>query len=316
MSNDTHDALAWVESPLQVLTAAEWAHRHRATTGGSTAIAYRISDPQVVTTVEALHRMRAPFSRFEPYLGIPWSRLIGSRHWVIGDPLSGQFRAAASLLPPPRRLSVVDDGAMVVHAMRALAGEVDYARVGQHESRTKVLLGGLSASRIRGLAHAGRAELFTAFGAAAEPARRAGLTVAADDFAWVRRAAHDEDGPRIRLPHRRVALGTARVVDGLLRAERHLAWVRSLAESGPVSYLPHRRETTALVDAVASLPGVTVVRTDLPVELALAGTSEPLELHTLPSSAVTTLRVVLDGSGSTIHAGRLPEVHTTSGGGR
>ena len=156
MSNDTHDALAWVESPLQALTAAEWAHRHRLETGGTTAIAYRISDPQVVPTIEALHAMAAPFSRYEPYLGIPWTRLATARHWVIGDPLSGQFRAASATLPRPRRITVVDDGAMIVHTMRALAGEVDYARPGQTESRAKVLLGGLSAERLRRLARDGR----------------------------------------------------------------------------------------------------------------------------------------------------------------
>lgn len=310
MTRGPHDALAWVESPLQVLTAAEWAHRHRTETGGSTTIAYRISDPQVVTTIEAIHRMGAPFARFEPYVGVPWMLLAASRHWVIGDPLSGQFRAAAAVLPAPRRLTVVDDGAMVVHAMRALAGEVDYARPGQVESRTKVLLGGLSAERIRGLARAGRVDLFTVFGAAADPARRAGVEVAADRFDWLRGAALRDGAPRIRLPHERIVLGSARVVDGLLRAERYLGWVRGLAEQGPIVYLPHRRETPALVDAVGSLPGATAVRTDLPVELVLAGVREPLELHTLPSSAVTTLRVVLDGSGSTIHAGRLPGVET------
>ncbi len=316
MSNNAHDALAWVESPLQVLTAAEWAHRHRAATGGSTAIAYRISDPQTVRTIEALHRMRAPFSRFEPYVGIPWARLAGSRQWVIGDPFSGQFRAAAAVLPPPRRITFVDDGAMVVHAMRALAGEVDYARAGQHESRTKVLLGGLSAERIRRLAQAGRAELFTAFGAAAEPAKRVGIRVSADDFSWMRQAARGDDAPRVALPHPRIVLGTARVVDGLLRPERHRSWVGSLADLGPLTYLPHRRESAELVNAVASLPGVTVVRADLPVELVLAAADDALELHTLPSSAVTTLRLVLDGTGSTIHAGRLPSAERAPGGSR
>lgn len=316
MAHGSHDALAWVESPLQVLTAAEWAHRYRAATGGSTAIAYRISDPQVVSTVEALHRMGAPFSRFEPYVGIPWMLLAASRHWVIGDPLSGQFRAAAAVLPRPRRVTVVDDGAMVVHAMRAIAGEVDYSRPGQTESRTKVLLGGLSAERMRGLARAGRVELFTVFEAAADPARRSGVAVTTDDFGWLREAAGGVDAPAIRLPHHRIVLGSARVVDGLLRAERYLAWVRGLAEERPITYLPHRRETPALVDAVSALTGVSVVRADLPVELVLAGNREPLDLHTLPSSAVTTLRVVLEGTGSTIHAGRLPAGSSSSGAAR
>lgn len=316
MSHGSHDALAWVESPLQVLTAAEWAHRHRARTGGSTAIAYRIADPQVVSTIEAIHGMAAPFSRFEPYLGIPWLRLASARHWVIGDPLSGQFRAAATVLPRPKRMTVVDDGAMIVHAMRALAGEVDYSRPDQIESRIKVLLGGLSSERVRGLARAGRVELFTLFAAAADPARRFGVAVTANDFGWLRDAAHRDGSPRIRLPHRRIVLGSARVVDGLLRAEQYLGWVRGLGEQGHLTYLPHRRETAALVDAVGSLPGVTVVRSELPVELALAGVGEALELHALPSSAFTTLRVVLEGTGSVFHAGRLPAVATTRGGTR
>ena len=316
MTDSARQVLAWVESPLQVLTAAEWAHRHRVETGGSTAIAYRISDPQVLPTIEALHRMRAPFSRFEPYYGIPWSRLASARHWVVGDLLSGQFRAAMAVLPRPRLLTAVDDGAMVVHAMRAVGGEVDYARPGQTESRTKVLLGGMSARRLRGLAHDGRLELFTAFDAAADPARRAGVAVARDDFGWLREAARGQDAPRIGLPHPRIALGSARVVDGLLRAERYLGWMRTLGEQGPIAYLPHRRETRALVDAVGSLPGVTVVSTGLPVELALAGATEPLELHSLPTSAVTTLRAVLEGTGSTFHAGRLPVADRTPGAAR
>ena len=316
MSNDTHDALAWVESPLQALTAAEWAHRHRLETGGTTAIAYRISDPQVVPTVEALHAMAAPFSRYEPYLGIPWTRLATTRHWVIGDPLSGQFRAASATLPRPRRITVVDDGSMVVHAMRALAGEVDYSRPGQTESRAKVLLGGLSAERLRRLARDGRVELFTAFGAAADPARRAGATVGFDDFSWLRGVVRGAGAPEVRLPHHRIALGSSRVVDGLLRAERYLAWMRELVERGPVVYLPHRRETPELVDAVGSLRGVSVLRTGLPAELVLAGTREALELHTLPSSAVTTLRLVLDGTGSTIRAGRVPVAAIVDGAAR
>ncbi|QEO10484.1 hypothetical protein [Protaetiibacter larvae] len=294
------DALAWVESPLQLLTAAEWAHRHRQRTGRSTAVVYRILDPQVVATAEALHRMAAPFVRFEPYLGIPWARLTTSRHWAIGDAFSGQFRAAAAVLPRPRRVTIVDDGAMVVHAMLALAGEVAYARPDQFESRSKTLLGGLVADRLRGLAHDGRVELFTSFPGADAPASRAGITVVRDEFTWLREAARREQLPAVRLPHPRIALGSARVIDALLPAERYLRWVRELAEDAPLSYLPHRRETPALLDAVGALPGVTVVRTGLPIELVLASAREPLELHTLASSAATTLRLVLAGTGSVI----------------
>ncbi|PZQ91941.1 MAG: hypothetical protein DI534_03070 [Leifsonia xyli] len=301
-----HDALAWVESPLQLLSAAEWADRHRRATGCLTTVAHRISDPQMVATAEALHRAGAPFVRFEPYFGIPWSRLAAARHWVIGDPLSGQFRTAAAVLPKPRRLTVVDDGSMVVHALSAIAGEVDYARPGQQESRTKLVLGGATASRLRSLAKAGRLDAFTAFPDADAAAHRLGIPVIRNDFAWLRAAAAHSELPAPALPVNRIALGNARVVDGLLDAASHLGWLRELAEEAPLSYLPHRRETDAQLRAVASLPGVTVVRTGLPIELVLAGTRHPLELHALPTSAITTLTAVLADSGSSIHLDRVP----------
>jgi hypothetical protein len=304
-SETAHPALAWVESPLQLLSAAEWAHRHLVTTGETTRVAYRITDPQVVTTAEALARMRAPFARFEPYYGIPWAALATSRHWVVGDPLSGQFRLAASVLAMPRRLSVLDDGSMVVHAMRAIAGEVPYARPGQTESRRKTVLGEFAGARLRRLGHRRRLELFTTFSAAHAPAEQVGARIVANDFGWLRDAARRGDSPRIPLPGPRLALGSASVVDGLLHISRYLEWLRDLARDAPLGYLPHRRESPELLEAVAAIPGVTVIRTGLPVELALASSSLPLELHTLPSSAITTLGVVLAGSGSVIRCTRL-----------
>ena len=301
-----HDALAWVESPLQLLSAAEWAARHRRATGCTTTVAHRISDPQVVATAEALRRAGAPFARLEPYYGIPWSRLAAARHWVIGDPLSGQFRTAASVLPSPRRLSIVDDGAMVVHTVRAIAGEIDYARPQQSVWRTKLVLGGIAAGRLRALAAGGRLEMFTAFPDADAPAARAGIRVERNGFAWLRDAAKRGDLPALALPGGRIALGTARVADGLLPAARHLSWLRELGERAPLAYLPHRREAEAALDAIAALPGVTVVRTGLPIELALASATEALEVHAMPTSAVTTLAAVLAGTGTTIHLSTPP----------
>jgi hypothetical protein len=306
MSSPAGPALAWVESPLQLLSAAEWADRRHATSGEPTRVAYRISDPQVVTTAEALSAMGAPFARFEPYYGIPWAALASSRHWGIGDPLSGQFRVAANALPTPRRLTVLDDGSMVVHAMRAIAGEADYARPGQQESRSKLLLGEFARARLRRLGFRRRLELFTAFPAAHAPAERAGATVETNDFRWLRAAARRGERPRIALPGARLALGTARVVDGLLHPGRHLAWLRTLGAEGEIGYLPHRRETPQLLEAIAAIPGVSVVRTGLPVELVLASVAIPLQVHALPTSATTTLRAVLAGTGSVIHRAQLP----------
>ncbi|TXK17124.1 hypothetical protein [Homoserinibacter sp. GY 40078] len=306
-------AVAWVESPLQLLAAAEWAHRHRTRTGGTTSVMLRITDPHVVSAAEELRRMGAPFVRFEPYVGIPWARLAGSRHWVVGDPMSGQFRAALSVLPSPRRVSLVDDGSMIVRAMAAIAGETHYSRPGHAESRMKTVLGEFAGARLRRLAHERRLELFTAFPAALPTAERLGATIAIDEFAWLRDAAARGLAPEIDLPGERLVLGTARVVDGQLSAEDHLRWVARLARDEPVGYLPHRREAPEQLAAVAALPGVTVVRTGLPVEIALAGARRPLEIHALPTSATTTLSAVLRGSGSVIRTGSIP---TASGHGR
>lgn len=300
---DDTTALAWVESPLQLLCAAEWAARRIRERGAPATVAYRISDPQVVATAEALHRMRAPFARFEPYYGIPWTRLVTARTWAIGDPLSGQFRAAASVLPSPSRLSILDDGAMIVHALRAIAGEVPYGRPGHRESARARALGELAGARLRRLAGRRRLDVFTAFSGAHAPAERLGAAVAVNDFAWLRDAARGGDSPRIPMPTSRLALGTARVADGLLAADAHLEWVRRIASSAPVSYLPHRREREESLEAVRAIPGVTVVRTGLPVELALAAAREPLEVHALASSATTTLAAVLAGTGSLIRTG-------------
>ena len=102
-------------------------------------------------------------------------------------------------------------------------------------------------------------------------------------------------------------LGSARPVDGRMPLTReYLTWVRGEAAVAPITYLPHRRE-----------PGVAPRRrrldprsrrlaaSPLPAELLLAGTTEPLEILTLPSSTTTTIPLVLDGTGSVIRQASL-----------
>jgi len=76
-------------------------------------------------------------------------------------------------------------------------------------------------------------------------------------------------------------------------------WVRDAAAGGAV-YLPHRRETSEQLDAVATVPELRIHQTGLPVELVLAGARQPLDVHTLPSSTTTTLPLVLAGTGATV----------------
>ncbi|HEU0205124.1 MAG TPA: hypothetical protein VFQ74_00310 [Pseudolysinimonas sp.] len=284
--------LAWVESPLQLLGAAEYA----AALGRPIAVAYRLTGPQMPTTMAELLDRGALFSSVAPYYGIPWSLLHDQPDWAIGDGFSGQFRMAAAVLRP-RSITLLDDGDMSIHLASALLGRTGFARRDTHESGLATLLSGLARDRMLRLAGSRRLTMFSAFAddptVAAMPARD--VSVVRNTFAWLR--AHARPA---KLPHARVVLGSARVADGLVGAQDYDRWLRSVAASGPVSYLPHRRERGDHLARISSLDGVTVVDAELPAELLLAGTVEPLEVVMMRSSASTTLRAVLEGSGSTV----------------
>ncbi len=284
--------LAWVESPLQLLGAAEYA----ATLGRPIAVAYRLTGPQMPATMAELLDRGALFSRVAPYYGIPWSLLHDQQDWVIGDGFSGQFRMAAAVLRP-RSITLLDDGDMSIHLASALLGRTGFARRDVHESGLATLLGGLARDRMLRLAGSGRLTMFSAFtddpAVAALPAREVRLQ--RNTFGWLR--AHGRPSP---MPHSRIVLGSARVADGLLDQAGYLRWLRAVASAGPVSYLPHRREHAAHLARISRLTGITVVDTGLPAELALAGTPEPLEVVMVRSSASTTLSAVLEGTGSVL----------------
>jgi hypothetical protein len=288
--------LAWVESPLQLLAAAEYAAR----LGRAIDVAFRLSGPQMSATAKVLLDRGALFATCAPYYGIPWDLLARRRDWVIGDAFSGQFRAAMTVLGA-RSVALVDDGSMTVHAARGLTGRASYARLGQTESSLKTLLGGLALDRMLKLAARGRLEVFTAFADDDELQVLAdtGVAVHLNDFAWVR-----DTGRPIELHSDTVVLGSAAVVDGTLTMDAYLAWVRDTVRGAvrgsPVVYLPHRRETAEILELVGAVDGLTVERTGLPVELALAGTRRSLDIVTRPSTTVTTLERVLAGSGSRI----------------
>ncbi|HWH25323.1 MAG TPA: hypothetical protein VNT53_01590 [Pseudolysinimonas sp.] len=292
------EQLAWVESPLQLVCAAEYAAERYARAGQRTAVAFRLTGEQMSSTARELLDRGAHFSSCEPYVGIPWRLLTSHHSWIIGDAFSGQFRTAMSSLRA-RSVTVVDDGAISIHLARALVDEVDFVRPEQRESTLKVMLGARTRTRMRALSARGRAQLFTAF--AAHPTmdrlQRTGFEVSENGFEWIRRTARP-----ITLPHPRIVLGSAQVADRTLGAEDHVRWVAAHAAHAPISYLPHRREPVEVTRRIEAMHGVEVVRTGLPVELALAGTTVPLEVLATQSSAVTTLRTVLVGTGSSVHA--------------
>jgi hypothetical protein len=288
--------LAWVESPLQLLAAAEWADGQ----DEPIVVAHRLTGPQMEKTAAELIARGARFAACLPYFGIPWHLLARHRHWAVGDAFSGQFRMAASL-NAPRRLTLLDDGAQTTEIVDALLGLAAYARPRVRESAMASMLGGLVRDRMLGLAARGRLDIATAFplgDARVAALESRGITVRPHRLDWVRRTARP-----IAVPGDRVLLGSALPVDGRVKTESYLAWVGAEARDGGLAYLPHRRETPELLRAVKALPGVQVYDLGLPVELVLAGAQSPLEVIALQTSAQTTLGYLLEGSGSSIRTG-------------
>jgi hypothetical protein len=287
-------ALAWVESPLQLIAAAEWA----ATQDDPIVVAVRLRSSQMAATAEELMARGARFAECIPFYGIPWQLLAHHRNWAIGDGFSGHFRLAASILRP-RSVTLLDDGALTTALADALLERTGFTRPGHHESALSTVLGARARTRMLRLAGRQRLEISTAFALGEDRLTSLGdrgVRVTPHSFAWVRRTARPTT-----VPGNRVLLGSARPTDGLIPLPEYLAWVAAEARAGELAYLPHRRETATTLDAVAEFPGVVVFESGLPVELVLAGGREPLEVLTLPTSATTTLGHVLAGSGSTIH---------------
>ncbi|WP_396667124.1 hypothetical protein [Microbacterium sp. R86528] len=291
---DTNAVLAWVESPLQLVGAAEWGAAHRR----AVTVAGRLT-AQMSETADELLARRAWFGEMAPYLGIPWKLLSQHGHWLIGDGFSGQFRLAASVLRP-RQITFLDDGANTTSLADSLTGSRPYARPGIAERGLTTRLRPFALETVRRVARDRRASIFTAFdlGPARENAlTNLGFSVCHHSFEWTRSSA----GSAQRRENR-IVLGSARPVDGRMPIEHYIRWVHHIAAAGAVEYFPHRRETPSQLDAVRAISGVTVVQTSLPIELILAGHPTALDVFSQPSSTNTTLPLVLRGSGSRVHS--------------
>lgn len=297
-------ATAWVESPLQMLGAIEHAALG-ADDGVPLAVLPRAGDAQLERTAAIVHELGLPFGAavgIERRL-LPSRRLPADGRWLIGDPFSGQVQARLARAVP-RHLVLVDDGAITRRFARLLvAGEALLRAPASGDARVPALRRTLAATTTRtllALAEQGRLDV-TTYLAPDDPAVLAllgiGVRVRHHDFAWTR--AHGFAAAAVA-EGRRIVLGTAAVADGLVPAEEQRAMVVGLARTGPVSYLPHRREPAWFLRAIGRERHVAVVEPRVPVELALGGATRPLEIISRPSSAVETLTRVLAGSGSRI----------------
>ena len=301
-------AVAWVESPLQLINAIEFAASQEI----ALVIEPRANVLQLDATIDAVRAaLPAGVEITAPLADAGDGLFRSAAHKVVGDVFSGQFRLLVARRGV-RSLTIVDDGSATVHLAAALNGG-SFSRMAQIESAAMRALGAVAKNRILAAARRGRVSLFTAYGAEPAVAGLAvrGLQVDENSYHWL----HSLSSAGVSPVKSRVILGSALVTDRQIAEDDYLAWVAAVVGTdvvrgevmhSPVSYLPHRRESGALRSAVAAIPGVTVEPGSLPAELAL-GASPHLELvETLPSSAVVTLSAILDGN-VTIAVTRIPD---------
>lgn len=278
--------LAWVESPFQLLGALE-AHSAGQLTHALAVLPRR--------GVESLQRTIAELHR----LGLPSGvRILASARaphtyngdLAVGDAFSGEVHLLL-LSSLPSSVVLLDDGRSTRRVMDALVGtELPLVRPHIHPSPSRALLAKLALRRLRWLARHGRLRVVTAMnlpGSVVDAARGSGIPVSRHDFSWLRSLPGDPVADA-----ETVVLGTSMVATRLISPQPYLEWVRAVAEYGPVTYRPHRREDAATLGPLSRIPGLTIAPGAVPVEVSLRGLTPRQRLITLPTTAVSTLRMV------------------------
>ncbi|MFV0285085.1 MAG: hypothetical protein ACK5IM_01695 [Demequina sp.] len=282
--------MGWVESPLQLVNAVEYA----AATGDGVHLCLREGARQLGDTGRLLApRLPRGVTMSGPWRHATLSPFATARRRLVGDANSGQVRAVATFAGAQDTVLVDDGSGMLSMARRLIEGR-PLGRHAKNESRLHRALGAAAAVRLRTAAQEGRLTVFTAYSDTETMARLGtlGATVIHNDYAWLRGTSLVADAA----VGSHVVVGSALVDDGYLDADAYAGWLRDLAAQGPVTYYPHRRERRDSLQRWAQVPGVAVQRPLLPIEVLLASAPGVRRVSTLPSSVVATLSTILDRS--------------------
>ncbi|GIH93727.1 hypothetical protein ACFFMN_21540 [Planobispora siamensis] len=298
-------AVAWVESPLQMLCAVE-AH-HAGLLGDRTRLVPRAKLRPLTVTGRELSRLALPdgLELAGPEPGMP--RPPHRRTWVVGDAFSGKVQVGW-LTAFPRRIVVVDDGLATIRLLELLSGRVGtpLLRARASAGPLRTALGAAAGLRLRAAARSGRLSIFTALPVPAELAKavqQTGAELVTHDFSWLR----SQPLRRPRPEERTVVLGTSLVRNGLIHRDRYLTWLAGLGAAEPVAYFPHRREDPDDLARVREQPGINVYGGGAPAEMTLRGLAAEQRVLSLPSTAVTSLRVLLAARGVAVETVEVPE---------
>ncbi|MBF8191509.1 hypothetical protein ITP53_38610 [Nonomuraea sp. K274] len=295
-------ASAWVESPLQMLCAVE-AH-HAGLLGAATVVVPRAGLRPLKATRKELGRLGLPDGLVvaEPRGRMP------RRVQAVGDAFSGKVQVRW-LVSSPGHIVIVDDGLATIRLLELLAAGPyrPLLRARAHPGRLRAALGLAAAVRLR----MSKVSVFTALTVSEEleaAVRRAGVDLVRHDFAWLRAQPPSAEGP----VERTVVLGTSLVRNGLVHRERYLRWLTDLAAREPLAYYPHRREDPVDVALIRERPGITVHDAGAPAELTLRGLDPGQRVLSLPSTAITSLRVLLSPRGVAVEPVDVPDDWWTS----
>nr|WP_206066463.1 hypothetical protein [Nonomuraea sp. FMUSA5-5] len=227
---------------------------------------------------------------------------------AVGDAFSGKVQLRW-LTSRPGRIVIVDDGLATLRLLELLA-EGPYRpllRARAHPTRLRAALGLAAALRLR----LSKVSVFTALSVddkLEEAVRRAGVDLVRHDFAWLRAQPPSAQGPA----ERTVVLGTSLVRNGLVHRDHYLRWLTDLAAREPLAYYPHRREDPVDVALIRERPGITVHDAGVPAELTLRGLDAGQRVLSLPSTAITSLRVLLSPRGVAVEPVDVPDDWWTS----
>lgn len=286
--------LALVESATQLLNVLEWGHR----TGLSGGLRVVVLPPRDHHPLRQVKRVAALAAEAgvdvridpvrEPHAGAVSAGLRVARdvalapRLVVGDPFS---RAIQTVLPLSRAedVVVVDDGTATWRFRDCVDSGAPLVRwtvfAGTPARRAQRATSLLSPSTGRSL------EVFTCL----EGAVPIGARHTVNRYTWTRSAGR----PEITAGETDV-LGVSLVDSGVIERRAYVAAVARIARRhGRVRYVAHRRESENLVAEIATIPGLRVLRPDLPVELALRHGPVAERVITFPSTAAHTMPVVL-----------------------
>jgi hypothetical protein len=285
-ANDPGAALAWVESPFQLLGALEAYVAGRL--GRRLVILPREGVEPLEATITELYCLGLPDGVTVLSPGPAPRRCTGTL--AIGDAFSGKVHRLL-LGTSPRTVVLLDDGRSTRKVMDALLTPgVPLIRPHIRATPGRALLAKLALLRLKWLIRQGRLQVITALeltDGLRAAALTAGITIQKNTFNWLRELPGDA------VPgHDTVVLGTSLVANDLIAAEPYLEWVRAIARDGPITYRAHRREDIRTLGPLARIPGVAVETGQVPVEVSLRGMTSRQRVLTLPTTAVSTLRLI------------------------